>query len=100
MKIDLKPNELVVKAGDTKHLPGDNPVDGKLILTNQRVYFKSPEQSGYNLEIMPHDIAEVIFFNTGIFSANGLNIITKKGRELKFKIKQRDAWGKAINQMY
>jgi hypothetical protein len=100
MKVDLKPNEVVVKAGDSKHINGKGDVSGKLILTNQRVYFKSPEQTEYNMEIMPGDIEEVIFFNTNAFSPNGLNIVTKEGDELKFKIKKRDSWGKAINQMY
>lgn len=100
MKVDLKPNEVVVKASDSQHLNGKGKIAGKLILTNQRVYFKSPEQSEYNMEIMPMDIEEVIFFNTSAFSSNGLNIVTKNGDELKFKIGQRNAWGKAINQMY
>jgi hypothetical protein len=100
MKVDLKPNEVVVKAGDSRHINGKGDVEGKLILTNQRVYFKSPQDTSYNMEIMPSDIEEVIFFNTGMFSSNGLNIVTKKGSELKFRIKQRNAWGKAINQMY
>jgi hypothetical protein len=100
MKVDLKPNEVVVKACDSKHYSAQEMICGKLILTNQRLYFKSPEQADCNLEIMPADIEEVLFFNTNPFSANGLNIITKKGEELKFKLKQRNAWGKAINQMY
>ena len=100
MKIDLKPNELVVKAGDTKHLDDEKKVGGKLILTNQRIYFHSPENGEFNMEIMPSEIEEVMCFNTSCFSSNGLNIITKEGKELKFKIKKRNAWSKAINQMY
>ncbi|MBS3774512.1 MAG: hypothetical protein KGY70_04965 [Bacteroidales bacterium] len=100
MKVNLKPNEIVVKAGDSQHLNGKGKITGKLILTNQRVYFKSPEKSEYNMEIVPTEIEEVIFFNTSAFSSNGLNIVTRAGEELKFKIKQRDSWGKAINQMY
>ena len=100
MKIDLKPNELVVKAGDSQHLYDEQKILGKLILTNQRIYFHSPEDNRFNMEIMPSDIEEVMYFNTNFFSSNGLNIITKEGEELKFKIKKRNAWGKAINQMY
>jgi len=100
MKVDLKANEVVVKAGDSQHMNGKGNIDGKLILTNQRVYFKSPRDSSYNMEIMPTDIEEVIYFNTGMFSSNGLNIVTKEGSQLKFKIKKRNDWGKAINQMY
>ena len=100
MKVDLKPNEVVVKASDTQHLNEKEKVEGKLILTNQRVYFKSPEQESYDREILPTDIEEVIYFKTNMLSSNGLNIVTKKGEQLKFKIKQRDSWGKAINKMY
>jgi hypothetical protein len=100
MKVDLKPNEVVVKAGDSQHLNDSKKVQGKLILTNQRVYFKSPEDNDFNMEILPGDIHEVIYFNTSMLSPNGLNIVTKEGKQLKFKIKKRDSWGKAINQMY
>jgi len=100
MKIDLKPNEVVVKASDSQHLNSNESVGGKLILTNQRVYFKSEERNEYNMEIMPKEIEEIIYFKTNILSPNGLNIVTKEGKQLKFKIKKRDSWGKAINQMY
>lgn len=100
MKIDLKPNEQVIKATDSQYMNG-SIVDGKLILTNQRIYFKSAiENTDYNLEIMPVDIREVIPFKTGFFSNKGLNIIKKDGVELNFKINERDKWCKLVNQMY
>jgi hypothetical protein len=101
MKIDLKPNEQVLKAADTHYMNG-NKVEGKLILTNQRIYFKSKNKSNsdVNMEIIPVDIKEVIPFKTGFFSNNGLNIIKKNGKELNFKIKDRDTWCKLVNQMY
>lgn len=100
MKIDLKPNEQVVKAEDSKYLNGV-PVKGKLILTNQRIYFK-PEvilDTKYDFEIMPSDIREVIPFKTGIFSNRGLNIVCKNGKELSFDIHDRDSWCKMINKL-
>lgn len=100
MKVDLKPNELVVKAGDSQHLNEETKVGGKLILTNQRIYFKSPQDERFDMEILPTDIEEVMYFKTNLLSSDGINIITKEGRQLKFKIKQRNSWGKAINQMY
>jgi hypothetical protein len=101
MKIELKPNEQVVKAGDSQYMNGSK-VDGKLILTNQRIYFKSKNESHSknNMEIIPVDIKEVIPFKTGFFSNNGMNIVKKDGKELNFKIKDRDAWCKLVNQMY
>ena len=44
MKIDLKPNEQVIKAGNSKYMNGTT-VDGKFILTNQRIYFKPASES-------------------------------------------------------
>ena len=101
MKIDLKPNEQVIKAGNSKYVNGTT-VDGKLILTNQRIYFKpaSESDSKCDMEIVPEEIKEVIPFKTGFFSDNGLNIVKKDGKELNFKIKERDAWCKLVNQMY
>ncbi len=89
-----------MKACDSKHYFAQDLKCGKLILTNQRLYFKCQDHSDCNLEIMPADIEEVLFFNTHPFSSNGLNIVKKDGTQLKFRIKQRNAWGKAINQMY
>jgi len=101
MKIDLKPNEMVVKAGDSKYLNGQK-VPGKLIITNQRIYFVTLEQQyvKYNQTVEPSNIREVIPFKTGMFSSNGLNIVTKDGNELLFTVKQRSAWERMINKMY
>ena len=101
MKIDLKPNEQVVKAEDSKYLNGE-VVKGKLILTNQRIYFKpadNPEPK-YDFQIEPAEIREVMPFKTGFFSNKGLNIVIKTGREVSFEVKDRDTWCKLINKMY
>ena len=97
MKVDLKPNEMVVKASDSTYLNGQK-VNGKLILTNQRIYFKA-QLDNYNQEIEPGDIREVIPFKTGFFSNNGLNIVKKDGKELNFKVKDRDTWCQLVNRM-
>jgi GRAM domain-containing protein len=101
MKVNLKPNEVVVKASDTSHLTTEDSIKGKLILTNQRIYFKTQdlEQDEFNLELMPADISEVMVFNTFKFFSNGLSLLTKDGRELKFTIKKRDDWCRSINCM-
>ncbi|MEE4196673.1 MAG: GRAM domain-containing protein [Bacteroidales bacterium] len=102
MVVDLKANELVLKAGDSNFLAEDTTVDGKLILTNQRVYFKTKndQSSRYDLEILPNQIQEILSFNTLKIFPNGLNIITKEGKELKFKIGKRNSWSKALNKIY
>lgn len=102
MKIDLKANEMVVKAADTNHLVNDaDKIKGKLILTNQRIYFKSLNgNSGkYDIEIEPNNIRDVLFFNPGFLQFNGLNLVTKQGTHLKFIIKQRNTWGELIASM-
>ena len=100
MRIDLNPNEQVVKAEDTRYLNG-SPIKGKLILTNQRIYFKPEDlvDPKYDFEIIPSEIREVIPFKTGIFSDHGLNIVCKDGKELSFHINNRDSWCKLINKL-
>ena len=102
MVVDLKANEMVKMAGDVQHLSDNNEVKGKLILTNQRIYFQtlSDEKADFNMEIVPQQIRELIYFKTGLFSANGLTLITKEGKEIRFVVKKRDTWTKLINQMY
>ena len=101
MKVDLKANELVVKAGDSKFLNGKD-VGGKLIVTNQRLYFvaKDGSDKNYNQEIHPTNIREVMPFNTLAIIPNGLNVVTKSGEELRFKVKNRRSWENLINKMY
>jgi hypothetical protein len=102
MKIDMKPNEVVVKAGDSDRIYNGTKIDGKLIVTNQRIYFKGLNGNAgkYDLEIVPSEIHEVHFFNTGFLSPNGLNLILKGGEQLKFRVKQRNSFGELINKMY
>ena len=102
MVVDLKANELVLKAGDSNYFAQEKSVDGKLILTNQRVYFKTKEDqnSEFNLEILSKQIKEILYFNKKKIFPNGLNIILKEGKELKFKIGKRNSWGKVLNKIY
>jgi hypothetical protein len=102
MKIDLKANEMVVKASDTTQLiNGSGKIKGKLILTNQRIYFKTTNGDGveFDLEIDPKIIRDVLFFNTNYIFPNGLNLVTTEGKELRFTIKQRNCWGEMIANM-
>ncbi len=99
MKIDLKANEMVVKATDTNHLiNGTEKIKGKLIITNQRIYFKSVNGNTgkYDIEIDPKTIRDVLFFNPGFLQHNGLNLVTTEGKEMRFTLKQRNSWGQMI----
>ena len=103
MTVKLNPNEVVIKAGDTNQVVGSDTIEGKLIVTNQRIYFKTlkEETERFNLEIMFENILEVIYFNRGLlFSVKGLNVITRDGRCLSFPLRKRDEFGQLINRMY
>jgi hypothetical protein len=102
MFVDFKENEVVIKAGDTDHLFESEKIKGKLIVTNQRIYFRTIEEEAgkFNLEILPEEICEVHYFNIKKILPSGLEIITKDGEHLKFTIKKRNAWGELINKMY
>lgn len=103
MTVKLNANEVVLKAGDTNQLIDNSIVDGKLIVTNQRIYFKSlsEEAEKFNFEILFDNIREVIYYSKGLlFSVKGLNVITRDGKEHTFPLKKRDEIGQLINRMY
>ena len=101
MTIPLNANELVVKAGDSLHIIDNSKVKGKLILTNQRLFFKFLEDKKHiDFEILPKNIREIFFFNSMKIVPNGLTVITKDGSELRFLVKERNLWGQMINKMY
>ncbi len=101
MKIDMNPNEMVIKAGDGNQLLNSSTIKGKLILTNQRLYFKASKNGSKHadVEIWPHDIKEVMFFKNRLLFSNGLNVITKNGEENIFLIKDRSSWSEMIVRM-
>jgi hypothetical protein len=76
-------------------------IPGKLIVTNQRVYFKATDQvnESHNLEILPDNIEEVIFFG-GLFKSKGINVVTTDGLNHPFPLKKREEIGRLINSMY
>ena len=100
MVVDLKANEVVTKAGDVQYTTNTDQVKGKLILTNQRIYFKTiqTDQKEFNLEIQPEDISELLYFKTRVFLQNGLTLVVKNGTEIKFVVKNRDSWSTMINR--
>lgn len=101
MFIDLEANEVVRKASDVQFLINDSGIKGKLILTNQRIYFKTAEENNkeHNMSIMPNEIRELMYFKTGLFSSNGLSFITKSGDEIKFSVKKRNEWSQVLNKL-
>jgi hypothetical protein len=102
MTVKLNANEVVLKAGDTNQMVDNNKVDGKLIVTNQRIYFKALQQEmeNFNLEILFDNILEVIYYSKGLFAVKGLNVVTRDGKSHTFPLKKRDEFGQLINKMY
>jgi hypothetical protein len=102
MTVKLKPNEVVLKAGDTSQVIDNTTIAGKLIVTNQGLYFKTlvEETEKFNLEILFDNILEVIYFSQGIFSVKGLNVVTRDGNTFSFPLRKRDEFGQLINKMY
>jgi hypothetical protein len=102
MTVKLYPNEVVLNAGDTNQVIDNQKVDGKLIVTNQRIYFRSlnDQLSHLNFEILFENILEVIFYNKNLFLVKGLNVVTRNGKNHIFPLKKRDEIGQLINRMY
>ena len=102
MTVKLYPNEVVLNAGDTNQVVEDKTINGKLIVTNQRIYFKplNEETERFNLEILFENILEVIFYNKGIFAVKGINVVMRDGKCHSFPLKKRDEIGQLINKMY
>ena len=98
MKVDLKANEIVLKAADSRFYMNGIKVLGKLILTNQRVYFMalSGAENLLKLEFDPHHIREVFNFKNRFFMPNGLCLLTADGKEWKFEISDRNSWAALI----
>jgi len=102
MTVKLNANEVVIKAGDTNQVIDNNTIEGKLIVTNQRIYFKTMDErtEKFNLEILFDNILEVIYFSKGLFSVKGLNVVTRDGKSHSFPLKKRDEMGQLINSIY
>ena len=102
MTVKLYANEVVLKAGDTNQVVDNSTIEGKLIVTNQRLYFKTLDDQAdkFNLEILFDNILEVIYFSKGLFSVKGLNVVTRDGKCHSFPLKKRDEIGQLINKMY
>jgi len=102
MVVNLKENEVVIKARTGNHILGTEKIPGKMIITNQRVYFYSMDSSPkiLKIEIEPADIHELNYFKTKLVVPNGLSVMLKNGNVLSFLLKKRDEMGLLINKMY
>lgn len=101
MKIDLKSNEVVIRATDTLHSSGASETKGKLIMTNQRIYFKSlsNQTAKHDLELLPGEIKDILLYNILRIIPRGLDLVTTDGRKLRFAMKKRNEWCRYIASM-
>jgi hypothetical protein len=99
MRIDLQANEYVLKASDGKHYRDESKIEGKLILTNRKLYFAT---NGVGVKIKlavdPAEITEVMPFNNRVIFSNGLTLMLKNGEELKFEVRKRNDWAGMITK--
>jgi hypothetical protein len=82
--------ELIKKAANL--FRGRESVGGKIIITNQRIYFKPHffnVQKDY-VEIPMEEIVEVQKRNTLGFVPNGMKVSTRNGEEYKFVVRDRE----------
>jgi hypothetical protein len=102
MTVKLNANEVVLKAGDTNQIVENKTIEGKFIVTNQRIYFRTLKEGcrGWDREITPAEIRDLIYFNTFWLIPNGMKIITRNGDENQFIVSNRNAWAKLITRMY
>jgi hypothetical protein len=102
MKVELNPNEVVLNADDTNQVIDNKTIKGKLIVTNQRIFFKSMAETSdaFSLEIFFENILEVIFYKKGLFAVKGINVVTRDGKTHAFPLRKRDEIGQLINKMY
>ena len=102
MKIVLKPNETILRAGSSNLRQEDQQINGKLIVTNQRIYFKTLklEHQFCDKEINPGEISELFYFNVMWILLKGITIKTKKGEALCFTVSDRNEWSKLITRMF
>ncbi|MBN2633643.1 MAG: hypothetical protein JXR66_08810 [Bacteroidales bacterium] len=102
MKVNLNPNEVILNADDTNQVVNNKTIKGKLIVTNQRIFFKSFTEDTETLspEIFFENNLEVIFYKKGLFAVKGINVVTRDGKIHAFPLRKRDEIGQLINKMY
>ena len=88
MKIQLRENEQVIKATDAKYFNNET-CDGKLILTNQGLYFNCGDET-HDIDLPYPAILEAIPYKTKWYANDGLAIIKSSGKTYKFALKKRN----------
>ena len=90
----LKDGEQIVREGFANHFRGIEAVGGRLVLTNERVIFKSHP---FNIQthewsVARTDISELEPARTFGIVPNGLLIKAKSGETERFVVRDREGW--------
>lgn len=103
MKIDLQPNENLIKESGANLQRGAETVGGKLFLTNDRLYF---DTHSFNVatgsESIPlAQISEITLVWTKFLGViplfpNSMRVSTKDGKNYDFVVMDRSVWKSAI----
>jgi len=101
MKLILKPNELILRAGNAKLYQNNVRIKGKLIIATETIYFRTltEELQKYNIDLIYSNINEIEFFNTMWLIPNGLIIRTKDQKNISFLINNRNKSSNLITKM-
>jgi hypothetical protein len=92
--VDVPEGETLIKEDGANHFKGAEAVGGKLILTNQRLIFRSHSFNIQNHEenILLSRIKEVSSFKTLGMVPNGLKVLLDTSEEHRFVIDNRSVW--------
>jgi len=98
MKVNLKPNEQVVKASNAKLYVDDRKVPIKVVYTTQNRLYLITDMENI-LVFDKTNIIEVLYFSRNFLFCDGVNIICKN-KNIKFLIKKRRNWEKLFGKLY
>lgn len=98
MQYSFNPNEVVILAANSNCFEPGLKRKGKLILTNQRLCFKSFnwEHNNFELAFGNKEIKEIEYFNTFGLIPNGLKVYFKNGISASFSVSKRNRWSKQL----
>ncbi|MDN5215134.1 GRAM domain-containing protein [Fulvivirgaceae bacterium BMA12] len=101
IQIQLKDQEEIKHEGPANLFRGIEGVGGKLLLTDQRLIFKSHKmniQSG-ETQLLLDEIKQATPRKTAKLFQNGIQILTNAGENFDFVVYERDNWLAKINAL-
>ncbi len=101
IKIEIGESENNLKERLASHFKGIENVGGKLLLTNERLIFKSHKFNiqNHELEIKISEIKKVEKVKTIGLIPNGLRITTNMGKAERFVVDSPNEWINKINEL-